>query len=117
MLAKPMYRQLRVARIVHFRARCSVVVSSILVFICLSSALALAQGGAGSASPPSAAPVRQSGAPSAPALPPNPQIQPTEQPKPPAEGAAKNRQNVAQPAPKTLELTDFQQFAAQSLGY
>jgi len=112
-----MCRQMRVARILRFRARCSVVLCSILALICLSSALASAQGGAGSASPASGAPVRQSGATSAPALAPSPQIQPTEQPKPPADGVAKNRQSAAQPAPKTLELTDFQQFAAQSLGY
>ena len=45
------------------------------------------------------------------------QTQQVEQPKAPSETAPKTQQGAIQPAPKTLELTDFQQFAAQSLGY
>ncbi len=56
-------------------------------------------------------------APTNPANPANPQLQPSDETKPALENVPKGRQNVTQPAPKTLELTDFQQFAAQSLGY
>ncbi|MGA9568039.1 MAG: SLBB domain-containing protein, partial [Candidatus Korobacteraceae bacterium] len=47
----------------------------------------------------------------------SPQAAPSAQTKLPAETSPATRPATAQPAPKTLELTDFQQFVAQSLGY
>src|SRR5271166_3978599 len=117
LMVKPMHRQTRVARILRFRARCWVLLSSILLFLCWVTAAAMPQTGTGPSSASTGASPAQSGVPSPPTAAPPSQIQPPEQPKAPAESTAKSRQRVTQPAPKTLELTDFQQFAAQSLGY
>ena len=84
------------------------------VFICLSNAGSVAQAGAAS-SPPTAG--NNSGQSISPSTAASPQIQQPEQPKASVDGAVKARQNATLPAPKTLELTDFQQFVAQSLGY
>jgi polysaccharide export outer membrane protein len=45
------------------------------------------------------------------------QSRPAEAAKPSAEGSAKARSTPSGPAPKTIELTDFQQLVGQSLGY
>ena len=77
----------------------------------------MAQADAGSPTPTAGTTCGQSVEPSMPAAPGCLKIQPPEQPKAPIEAVAKNRQSATQPAPKKVELTDFQQFVAQSLGY
>src|SRR5271165_252451 len=109
-----MTRQSRVERTLRFRTRSWVLVVSTFLLIARS---AVAQAGTTPpSSNPGAAPA-QATMPTAPSSTAPLQAPPPEPPKAPAEGAAKNRQTASQPPPKTLELTGFQQFAAQSLGY
>ena len=77
----------------------------------------MAQAGTGPLNSSTQATPGQTSVPSAPPPAVSPQIQSAEQPKAPVDNTAKSRQKATQPAPKTLELTDFQQFVAQSLGY
>src|SRR5664279_6537281 len=112
-----MIRQTKVAITLLFHARSRVLLSSILIFTCLSNAVSMAQADAGSPTPTAGTTCGQSVEPSMPAAPGCLKIQPPEQPKAPIEAVAKNRQSATQPAPKKVELTDFQQFVAQSLGY
>jgi polysaccharide biosynthesis/export protein len=106
--------QSRVERTLRFRTRSWVLLVS--TFLVITEA-ALAQAGT---TPPSSSPASapaQATMPSAPASTAPSQAPQPEQPKAPAESATKNRQTTPQIAPKNLQLTDFQQFVAQSLGY
>ena len=97
-----------------FRTRSWVLLLLILVLV---AQVGLSQATTGPSNPSPATAPGQAGVPSAPANSSNPQIQQPEPSKPPSESAPKNRTSATQVTPKTLELTDFQQFAAQSLGY
>src|SRR5664279_5317285 len=112
-----MYCQTWVARILRFQTRGWVLLAAPVLLLCLSSAGALAQAGTGPLSSSTQATPGQTSVPSAPPPAAIPQIQSAEQPKAPVDNTAKSRQRATQPAPKNLELTDFQQFVAQSLGY
>src|SRR5450755_4203218 len=112
-----MHRQTRVAIISVFWTRSCALLSSILVFTCLSSAPALAQTTTSPSNSTAQAAAGQTNIPSTSAVAPSLLVTTSQQPKADAETSAKSRQTAAQPPPKMLELTDFQQFAAQSLGY
>src|SRR5258708_2625917 len=106
-----MSRQTKVDNILGSRA------PSLMLLLLLLLSLAEAapsQTGAAPSSAPSGDNPGQATQPSTAATPQMPQ---PEQPKAPAEAISKTRQPASQPATKTLELTGFQQFAAQSLGY
>ena len=111
---EPIIFQARVERILHSRSQSWVLLLSILLF---SAAAALPQSGTGSSTSSAAPAAGQTSVPSVPSAATTPQIPQPEQSKTAAEGTAKSQTNPRQLAPKTLELTDFQQFVAQSLGY
>lgn len=94
----------------HSRTRFWVLLLSIFLFVAevVVSQTGVAQAAAATGQA-SATPVPPSATPS--------QAPQPEQPKAPSEGASKARQTTPQASPKTLELTDFQQFVSQSLGY
>ena len=75
----------------------------------------MAQNPTAPAPPAPVSPSAQSGATATPDA--SSQAAPSPQTKLPAETPQATHPATAQPAPKTLELTDFQQFVAQSLGY
>jgi polysaccharide biosynthesis/export protein len=111
-LPKDMCGQKGVARILVLRSR-SILCWGLLSSACFPAAT-FAQNPVGSAPPAVVSPSAQTspGASSSGSS----QAAPSPQPKIPAEAPPPAR--AAQPAaPKTLELTDFQQFVAQSLGY
>ena len=110
--AEQMTRQTRVQRVSKFRAG-PWVLPLLAVLIVAEAAIGQAVPG----TPSSTAASQQTGAAQSPANATAPQTSQPEQTKTPVESAPKNPRNPSQVAAKTLELTDFQQFAAQSLGY
>jgi polysaccharide export outer membrane protein len=112
-----MIRQTRVARISLFQTRLWAPLSSILIFICLSVSVSAAQTGAGSLTPTAGSTCGQAIPATPPAATACPKIQQPDQSKALTEGPARTRRSSTQPPSRTLELTDFQQFVAQSLGY
>ena len=110
---EPMIFQARVERILHSRSQSWVLLLSILLF---SAEAAWPQNGTGPSTSGAASPAGQASVPSVPSTT-TPQIPQPEQSKTAPESAAKSQMSARQLAPKTLELTDFQQFVSQSLGY
>ncbi len=94
--------------------RCAVLVASLCLVVLAGASEGLAQATPASAAPSEAMP---SAVPAPPVSSASPQSQPVEAPKASAENAAKTGHPPNGPASKTLELTDFQQLVAQSLGY
>jgi len=105
--------QARVERILHLRSQSWVILLSILLF---SAAAAWPQSGTGPSTSGAASDAGQASVPSVSSTT-TPQVPQPESNKATSESAAKSQTSARQLAPKTLELTDFQQFVSQSLGY
>jgi len=110
---EPMIFQARVERILHLRSQSWVILLSILLF---SAAAAWPQSGTGPSTSGAASDAGQASVPSVSSTT-TPQVPQPESNKATSESAAKSQTSARQLAPKTLELTDFQQFVSQSLGY
>ena len=106
--------KMRTERTLPARTRTWVLIPLMLL---LAASAALPQTNLG----PASSPTGTNATPSSPAAPPSipsaPQVTNPEQHKGPTETFSKSRPNPAQVASKTNELTDFQQFVGQSLGY
>jgi len=97
----------------HSRSQSWVLLLSILLF---SAEAAWPQNGTGPSTSGAASDAGQASVPSVSSTT-TPQVPQPESNKATSESAAKSQTSARQLAPKTLELTDFQQFVSQSLGY